>query len=260
MKNRYRPEPVGLNFVRLSPTGPRTTLLCFPAAGAGAQAFRPWAPLFSGRASLLAVRAAGREDRIAEPAPADLTALAGELAGEITDNLPADEDLVFFGTCLGAVLCFEVARALRAAARPTPRRLLIVGDAPSSPREPVADLRAEMLRTRGLSQAVLDEPDVYSIFEKALRGDFGLASGYRYSPQPPLPMPFDLFADTDQPEAEVAAVVEGWSRETRAAVTVTRTPLDPNGGTSGRLAELALAACTGNPAETGGSNPPVGAH
>jgi hypothetical protein len=73
-------------------------------------------------------------------------------------------------------------------------------------------------------------------------------------------MPIDVFADTDEPEAELTAAVAGWSRETRAAVTVTRTPIEPNGGTSGRLADLVLAACAGDPAETGGSKPPVGAN
>ncbi|MGL6096631.1 MAG: thioesterase II family protein, partial [Fimbriiglobus sp.] len=136
----------------------------------------------------------GREVRLAEPLPARFDDLIDQMADALAPA--ADRPYAVFGVSLGAILGFEIARAVRArtgrppahlfaAARPAPQygspgpRMAGLTDA-----EFVAELTR---RWNGIPAAVLNDPGLLEYFLPILRADVGLLEGYVYRPGPPLP-------------------------------------------------------------------------
>src|SRR5262245_3757998 len=89
----------------------RLRLFAFPCAGRGASLFFPWRAALPAWIELVSVQLPGREGRIGEPAFQRLNAAVAALLLEIVPLL--EGPYAFFGHSMGALLCFELARALR---------------------------------------------------------------------------------------------------------------------------------------------------
>jgi surfactin synthase thioesterase subunit len=201
---------------------PSVHLVCFPYAGAGAAAYRPWVPLLPPGVELWAVELPGRATRIAEPALADLAALADELASAVQADVPAPFALV--GHSMGALLAFEVCRRLVRAGAALPTRLVVSGRrAPQLPRNrasiaslPDVELaRVIAERYGGIPDPVRREPELMSLFLPTLRADLRALEGYGYAAGPALPVGITALAgaaDDNAPPADVA----GWEEQTSA--------------------------------------------
>jgi surfactin synthase thioesterase subunit len=175
-------------------SGPvQARVVCLGQAGAGAAAFRDWPALMPG-VEVAAVRLPGRENRFVEPPLESLaevvTALRALLAG---DALP---ETVLVGICSGALVLFELARALHADGDPLPAGLVAVSQpAPSF----AAALRAaplselpirDALERSGYSDAaILESDEMMAVIEPAFRADLRLGEQYEYAPREPLPLP-----------------------------------------------------------------------
>ena len=97
-----------------SPRTPDLTVICLPHAGGASSYFRRWIPVTPERVELLGVQYPGREDRISEPVPGTVAALAGEVAAAVASELrerPRPQ-WALFGHSLGAAIAFEVTRLL----------------------------------------------------------------------------------------------------------------------------------------------------
>ena len=90
---------------------PRVRLVAFPPAGAAASFFRPWTRFLPQGVELLGVQYPGREDRLLEPHPPDLHALADTIAAALGGR--AGVPLALFGHSLGAAIAYEVAHRLQ---------------------------------------------------------------------------------------------------------------------------------------------------
>jgi surfactin synthase thioesterase subunit len=199
---------------------PELRLVCFPYAGAGAAAFRPWAFALPGGVEMWAVELPARARRIAEAPVGDLRALADALAAAVRAAIP--EPCVFFGHSMGGLLAFEVCRRLVTAGAPLPRHLVVSARrAPQLPPrvEPIAGLsdaefvRAIVDRYDGIPEMVLREPELLSLFLPALRADLSALEGYAYEPAPPLPIPITALVGRDDPNAP-AEDVTPWREQT----------------------------------------------
>src|SRR6266545_3343153 len=104
-----------------------TKLVCFPHAGGWANAYRTWPLGLPSDIGVLAVRYPGREDRLGDPFPSGLEALADDIAdalGELTRHR-----LVLFGHSMGASVAHEVALRLQKGGCP-PAALCVSGRRP----------------------------------------------------------------------------------------------------------------------------------
>jgi medium-chain acyl-[acyl-carrier-protein] hydrolase len=98
---------------------------------------------------------------------------------------------------MGALIAFELARALRRAGRPDPTCLIVSGcRAPQLERErdaihqlPSEQFLAEIRALDGTPDGVLDHPELRALLLPVLRADFALCETYRYRPGPPLTCP-----------------------------------------------------------------------
>lgn len=207
-------------------------LVCFPFAGAGTTPFRPWVHAFPATVEVSAMCLPGREHRSAEPFATDLKAAAEQAASELAQLPPAP--IALFGHSLGAILAFEVARALRrrgvdrvvhlwVSARPAPHLPTLRSDELHllTDERLVATLR-EM---GGTPAALFDDPEWVAFMLPIARADLVLHAGYRLDPEPPLACPITAFGGEDDPWVS-AEQLAAWREHTTGGFAQQRFPGD----------------------------------
>jgi medium-chain acyl-[acyl-carrier-protein] hydrolase len=197
-------------------------LFCFPHAGGGASAFRDWAALAGPGVQVCPVQLPGRESRAREPLVLSLAALAQQAALGLRPYL--DMPFAFYGHSFGAVLAFEVARALRGSSSAGPA-WLFAGGCPAPARLRAADpprhtlphdaFLAEVVRLGGTPQAVLSSSELLDLVAPILRADFAALETYRHEPGPPLACPITVFGGLDDDQVRPDDL-EAWREATRA--------------------------------------------
>src|SRR5262245_13516853 len=154
-------------FAFVQPTGAaRLRLLCFPHAGGGTALYRSWAGALPPGVELGIALLPGREARLHEPPIDRMDTLVASLLKDIAPYL--DRPYALFGHSLGALVAFELARALRAAGAPAPRALLVSANpAPQLVHDdpPIHDLPEplfleEIRRYGGMPATVLQSPEL----------------------------------------------------------------------------------------------------
>ncbi|HYO80040.1 MAG TPA: alpha/beta fold hydrolase [Bryobacteraceae bacterium] len=194
-------------------------LYCFPYAGGSSAMYRSWVGHAPSDVEIVGVELPGRGHRIHEPLLPDLSCLAGEAADAIAGT--GDTRFAFFGHSMGALLAFEVARALRAAGRPAPRHLFVsAARAPHfySTRRPVALMSNEEFISKlkdlnGTPDLVLRDPELMELFLPVLKADFSAVDGWLFRPERPLKVPITAFGGRADPHVGVEAL-QGWKDHT----------------------------------------------
>jgi len=193
---------------------PALRLFCIPYAGGGASMFQRWAARLPAGIELCAVQLPGRETRLDEEPFDRFDAL--ELA-----LLPyLDRRFALFGHSMGAILAFELARALerrgagpahvvasgRAAPQLADRRAPIHG-------LPPAQFLAEVSALGGTPPELLADPEVRRALLPALQADFAAIERWRHSPGPPLTAPLTAVGGAADPRIG-RAELDPWRAQT----------------------------------------------
>jgi medium-chain acyl-[acyl-carrier-protein] hydrolase len=199
---------------------PRLRLLCFPYAGGGASAFRAWSDELPPEIELWAVQPPGRETRFKEAPVRSLQALVGALLEE-TRAVRA-RPFACFGHSLGALVAFELVRALRRCGEPLPVHLFVSacgapqlgGSEPPLSELTTRDVADWLRRLDGTPEAVLGDGEMLSVLLPTLRADLGLRDDYVCAAEPALDVPITAFGGHDDPEVSAASLA-GWRDQTR---------------------------------------------
>ena len=173
---------------------PQFRLFCFPDVGGGAGAYRGWARELRPNVEICAIRLPGRERRYAEAPLRRAEQVVAPLAPILRDFL--DLPFAMFGHGMGAVLAYEVVRALRTAPAVEPRALFVSAHpAPQSrlrrcdwhalPRD---ELIAELKALDGTPPEVFENDNLVDLMLPMLRGDLELIETYRSPAAPPRPV------------------------------------------------------------------------
>ncbi|GAA1796060.1 thioesterase [Planosporangium flavigriseum] len=165
-------------------------LVCIPWAGAGAAPFRSWSPVLDDVSTVYGLRLAGRESRRMEP-PADTVAevvcdIVAELVGL---GVPR---VALFGQCFGAVLAFELAKALAKSDHDIEVAHLLVASQLPPPYFAEADLEAEHDLMQYVPENFREEPDFVELLLPVIAADISLVSRYIYEPGAPLAVPLTV--------------------------------------------------------------------
>jgi medium-chain acyl-[acyl-carrier-protein] hydrolase len=214
-------------FVRPDPRPfARLRLFCFPHAGVGATAFRPWAAELPADVELIAVQPPGRETRLREPPFEVLDELLAELRRQIEPWL--DREFAFFGHSMGACVAYEITRSLRDDRGPLPTHLFVSGRrAPGAPvvepplhpltdDEFVAEIRR---RYDGIPDEVMRHPELLALLLPCLRADIAALERHPHRPGPPLPAPILAFGGAQDPCVS-ATELGAWRAETAAGFSL----------------------------------------
>ena len=206
-------------FCRIAEVTAPVRLFYFPYAGGNAAAILGWQAHLAPAVELHVALPPGRGARLFEDPPHDLDDLVAHLAGAVAGL--ADRRFAFFGHSLGALVAFEVARALRRQGAPGPESLWVCGAEGPRTRSvkqrlhdlPTDELIEALRDYRGTPTEILADPEMMELLLPGIRADFALSERYAYRPEPPLDLPIHVLRGDRDPyvEADRAA---GWALET----------------------------------------------
>jgi surfactin synthase thioesterase subunit len=200
---------------RPAPATAVATLYCFPHAGGSAGEYARWAAYTPGL-RLVAVQPPGRAHNLGARA---FTAMP-ELVREILARVRFTPPFALLGHSLGALVAFEVARALE----PRPLRLFVSSCPPppllgrAQPLHLLDDsgLHAEIERRWGpLPAATRSDKDLLSAALACYRADLQVLETYQYAPGPRLRCPITAIAGAGEPSG--GASMTGWREHTDGA-------------------------------------------
>ncbi|HJQ02166.1 MAG TPA: alpha/beta fold hydrolase [Jatrophihabitans sp.] len=194
-------------------------LFYFPHAGGNAAAVLPWQDELGSAVELQVALLPGRGVRLFEPPLYDLDELVGRLTAAVAElTAQRDRPFAFFGHSLGALVAFEVARALRRQQLPEPCWLWVCGSEGPQTRVvkqrlhqlPDDELIAALRDYQGTPTEILDDRELTGLLLPGIRADFALSECYRYRAEPPLELPIHVLRGRDDPYAE-AELAAGWA-------------------------------------------------
>ncbi|HSR24250.1 MAG TPA: thioesterase domain-containing protein, partial [Candidatus Eisenbacteria bacterium] len=208
---------------RLRPVpGAGSRIVCVPRAGSGPAALRPLVGALPATADVVGIRLPGRESRVHEPPLTSMEALVPLLLGALEEE--AGPPFALVGDCSGALVAFELARAIHRASLPGLRAVVVVAHPPPDaagecgPRAAMDPIeRTRSLGGPGLE--VLDDGQMAAIARRTLVADYAMFDGYVYSAGPPLEVPIVAVAGRQDRSTTIEAMA-GWSRHTTADFTL----------------------------------------
>jgi surfactin synthase thioesterase subunit len=213
--------------VRGTPRPGAPRLFCFPHGGGSPAEYVRWAGALTG-VEVHVLHLPGRGARLAEPPLADLESLVDAVVDRVALG---PGRFAFFGHSLGALVAYEVTRALRALGRPLPEHLVVSGF-PAPPvaepdtavhELPDAELVAEVARRHGgVPPEVLGDPVLRAMVAGPLRADHRVLHGYRWRPSPPLDVPITAYGGREDRVTE--AELRAWADLTTGPTAVRMFP------------------------------------
>jgi medium-chain acyl-[acyl-carrier-protein] hydrolase len=180
--------------VRLSDGDCEKRLVGFGHVGSGAGIFRGLAAVLSGEVDVWATRMPGRESRILEPPIGSEREIVDTTAAALLELM--DRPYALLGSCSGALIAFEVARALQSRTSLLEALIVLSERAPHlhvhQPPEFLNknEVRALLRKLGGTPAEVLDSPDLMELLLPAIKADIDVyvAYGYRRGPQVIVPI------------------------------------------------------------------------
>lgn len=204
----------------------RVRLFCLPYAGSGASIYRDWPETLAPVIEVWPVHLPGRERRISEPPLTSIKAIASHATSGLAPLL--DEPYAFFGHSMGALISFEITRALRRAGHSMPRALLVSGYGgphcedlrPPIHHLPDHEFKEAIQVLNGTPPDVIANAELMDILLPLLRADFQAVETYDYTEEPPLDLPIRVYCGRDDHETPAEQLVE-WDRHTTTESRVT---------------------------------------
>ncbi len=197
-------------------------LFCFPHAGGDATAFSPLAHALAPYAEVCALRLPARGGRHRDAMPATFDLLVRTVTTVLGPHLP--ERFGFYGQSFGALLAWEVARALPAGRRPE-----VVVAASASPPPTwggggrVERDATELLRLAGMGELVAADPELREHALATVTADLDVCATYRYRPEPPLECDLHAVVGSGDPMLDRRGI-EGWQAHTTGAFGLSELP------------------------------------
>ncbi len=208
---------------------PIVRLACFHHAGGSAASFNSWSRALPEWIEVHKVQLPGRDPagperthtQVATLIPGLLEKLAPVFAGPFA----------LYGHSLGALVAFELARALRAAGGPAPLALFVSGRrAPQVPLSMPAlcDLPEDrlipcLIELGGMSPELIRKPEWMRYFIPVMRADLAVSDHYDYPPGAPLECPLFAFKGAADPIVSQSDF-DGWAAQAGGAFEATVLP------------------------------------
>jgi medium-chain acyl-[acyl-carrier-protein] hydrolase len=199
IKSSIQPQSPWFTHYGYSPHG-NMRVFAFPYSGAGVSAYHQWANAFhQQKIDFIGVQPPGRESRLREAPIQDLSLMVKHLVLAIKPL--TDKPFVFFGHSLGALIAFELARALRKYKLPLPSHLFV--SAFRSPELPNPNKALHQLDDEAFiagireydntPEDVLANQALMQMLLPMIRADFRMHENYQHRQEPPLPCSITVF-------------------------------------------------------------------
>lgn len=189
-------------------------LFCLPHAGGTTSLFKAWVALLPPTVELLPVCLPGREGRLDEPFPKDITTLATQLADAMEPLL--DRPWAVFGHSMGAVIAHEVALILDQRYDRRPEHLFVSArEAPQYHRGGSFHLLnddeicAELVRLGGTPPDLIQNPEIRAVVLPAIRNDYRMIETYTPRQDKLMDNPMTVLLGSKDSELTVNEAI-GW--------------------------------------------------
>ncbi|HEX8853681.1 MAG TPA: thioesterase domain-containing protein, partial [Pyrinomonadaceae bacterium] len=131
------------------------------------------------------------------------------------------------GHSMGAILSFELTRALRRRHSLAPLHLFVSGRRAPHVRSdervtynlPTAEFIERLRHLKGTPAEVLEHEELLQLMLPILRADFELVETYRYEDEPPLSCPISVYGGLEDAEVEQEHL-RAWCEQTIAACSL----------------------------------------
>jgi medium-chain acyl-[acyl-carrier-protein] hydrolase len=192
-------------------------LLCFPHAGGGAGSFVRWTGAFPPSVTPIRVQLPGRENLSAVP---PLDQVDEVIAGLLPQVRALPQPIALYGHSMGALVAFELARALRRAGA-APAHLFTSGRrAPqlAPTRQPIHHLPDDefalaLENSGGAVGFASQTPTLLKYTVPLTKADLRLCEEYVYRPEPAFPFPITVFHGLDDTVVDLAEA-DAWRAQT----------------------------------------------
>lgn len=187
--------------------------------------FNSWINELSPDIELNLIHLPGRDKRLHEPMPENLSTMVGLLGEALYSRL--DKPFVFFGHSMGALISFEVARILRKQHSLQPVHLFCSGRQAPHLSDPHAFLHQlpeqDFLRTveelfGNLPNIVKENLEILKLFLSILRADLRMIATHRFNPELPLDCPITVFGGS-QDKSVTEEELDAWCDQTTGSFT-----------------------------------------
>lgn len=197
-------------------------LFCLPYAGGAAAVFRAWSDNLPPEIELWAIELPGRGTRRGEPAASRIAELVPPIVSALRPMI--DRPFAVFGHSMGAVLGFEVVRALQADWNLKAARLFVSAHgAPQLPRSappmhhlPDDELIEKLRELSGTPDEILNDTEMMKILLPCLRKDFEAAETYALLTGARLACPVSAYGGLSDKTVEPEEL-EAWREQTSGA-------------------------------------------
>ncbi len=199
-------------------------LLCLPYAGGSARLFRDWSEWCAPEVEVVAVEFPGRGSHGRSALISDMDTMIERLL-PVIDSI-SDKPFALFGHSMGALISFELSRALGRTGRRCPIHLFASAMRPPHiqgeyklhnlpDRQFVEALRA----LKGTPPEILSDLSLLELFIPVLRADLRLAETYQYVAAPVLKHPITVFGGLSDVTVTVQRLTE-WKKHTRGNCSI----------------------------------------
>ncbi|MFJ3962200.1 thioesterase II family protein [Streptomyces sp. NPDC090036] len=195
-------------------------VVCFPHAGGSPYFFRSWGKGL-GAYEVQAICYPGRAERFSEDCAEQLVPMAREIAAEMLAS--GDErPTAFFGHSMGAIVAYEVVRALEEAGSGVGHLFasgaraphLMAGDPVAAAAWDEASIARTLVELGGTEPELLNNRAFVELVMPYIGADFRLLAAYEGQPRPPLDCPVTAIVGAFDPRVTTAQS-GAWRESTR---------------------------------------------
>ncbi|MFJ4775258.1 thioesterase II family protein [Streptomyces sp. NPDC088762] len=195
-------------------------VVCFPHAGGSPYFFRAWARGLDAY-EVHAVCYPGRAERFSEDCAEQLVPMAREIAAELLasgDDRPA----AFFGHSMGAIVAYEVVRALEEAGSGVGHLFasgaraphLMAGDPVAAAAWDAESIGRTLVELGGTDPELLENKAFVDLVMPYIGADFRMLAAYEGGPRPPLDCPVTAIVGESDPRVGIGQSA-AWRESTR---------------------------------------------
>lgn len=204
--------------------GARVRLFCFPFAGGGALAYRPWMTQFPSDIDVVPVALPGREQRFGDPAIDDIATMIEAVSAGLKPVI--DRPFAFFGYSMGALIAHHLTCHLHQTGMATPMHLFVAarrGPKIAGHRAPLHPLSSDefwqgIANYGGTPAEILENVEYRALFEPSLRADFKLSETAVSTGLPRVSCPITAFGGADDPNP-LPVELDDWAEATTGNFT-----------------------------------------
>lgn len=175
------------------------TIMLFPHAGSAASFYAGWKKHFREDINVMPVQYPGRENRRRENIPNSISRMAKDFIQDNLDIIKRNK-ILLFGHCMGALICWEIAKILSESEYETSIVLFVssytapdVGFDRRTNDMTEEDMLGYLCENGFINESLFGDKDFFEYYASIMRADLSLMEKYNYLDNKDIKIKFDIY-------------------------------------------------------------------